>query len=344
MKLGQFRKGQIIVLMTFAIVALLGVMALGTDVGVMYYEHMQLQKGADAAALAGANYLDESATGETFASTSVNSNCSGEPDDAQRAACTYAINNGLAVDANSMTMSENVASAPSPNIQVIATRSNLPYTFGRVIGLATYNVSAGATATQGSTGATTGLFPMAVQCNPPCSTINLSPGDPVSFGVKFSPTGTASGNWQWLNNINDSSCGGACAVGDAFANGMSGTYAIGGTVTTQTGNDGTAGPVKNGFQSLMSSCPTLTPDPCSGAGNPKNIPENDPCLVTVAAIDFSNCNGSCSPTIEAFAQVYIEPSSTSLSIDACFVQQIDPNAVASGGPALGSLGRPVLVQ
>ena len=347
MKLGKFPKGQMAVLMTLVVATLLGVMALGADVGVMYFEHLQLQKGADAAALAGANYVDQSTPGSpTFGTTTppVNSNCLGEPDDAQRAACTYAIDNGLAVDASSLTMSENVASAPSPNIQVIATRSNLPYAFARVLGLSTYSVSAAAIAVQGATGATNGMFPMAVQCNPTCSTINLNPGATVTFGAKFSPTGTAPGNWQWLNNTYDSNCGGACGTGDAILNGMSGTYAIGGTLTTETGNIASAGPVKTSFNSLMSSCPVLTPDPCSGAGNPNNIPANDPCLVTVPAVNFGGCTGSCNTTIEAFAQVYIEPSSTSANINACFVKQVDPNAVASGGPDLGSLGRPVLVQ
>jgi putative Flp pilus-assembly TadE/G-like protein len=347
MKLGRPRKGQIAVLMILVVATLLGVMTLGTDVGVMYLEHVQLQKGVDAAALAGANYVDETAPGSpTFGTTTptVNSSCVGEPDDAQRAACTYAVNNGLAVDASSLTINENVAAAPSPNIQVIATRSNLPYMFGRLVGLSSYNVGAAAIATQGATGATNGMFPMAVQCNPTCSTINLNPGAPVTFGAKFSPTGTASGNWQWLQNTNYSACGGSCGTGAAITNGMSGTYYIGGPVTTETGNIATAGSVKNGFNSLMSSCPTLSSDPCSGTGNPNNIPPTDPCLVTVAAVNFGGCTGSCNTTIEAFAQVYIEPSSTSQNITACFVKQVDQNAVASGGPSLGSLGRPVLVQ
>jgi uncharacterized membrane protein len=92
MKLERFRKGQMAIVLTLAIATLLGVMALGGDVGVMYYNWMQLQKGADAAALAGANYLNG---GVTFVSTNVNANCTGQPDDAQKAACTYAINNGL---------------------------------------------------------------------------------------------------------------------------------------------------------------------------------------------------------------------------------------------------------
>jgi Flp pilus assembly protein TadG len=342
MKLEKFRKGQMAIVMTLVIATLLGVMALGTDVGVMYYIHMQLQKGADAAAIAGANYLSENLTGESIALTSafiVDTNCSG--DDATKAACTYAIKNNMAFDSSSLKINENVAGLPSPNLQVIATRSNLPYTFGRLIGLSTYNVVAVASATQGSTGATSGLFPMGVQCNAPCSSINLQPGTPVSFGQKFSPTGNASGNWQWLG-----AGSGASGLGNAVTSGMTGIYSIGGTVGTKPGSDGNAGPVKTAFASRFntSSCPALSPDPCSGAGNPTNIPSTDPCLITVPAVDFTGVNGSSSMPIEAFAQVYIEPGSTSLNINACFVRQLDPNAVASGGPALGSLGRPQLVQ
>jgi hypothetical protein len=336
------------VVMTLAIVTLLGAMALGTDIAVMYYTHMQLQKGADAAALAGANYLSENLTGESIAATtgfSPDLNCKSTytGDDARIAACTYAVKNNLATDTNSMTLNEVAASATpnTPNIQVIATRSNLPYMFGRVIGLSTYKVVAVATATQGSTGATNGLFPLGVQCTAPCSTINLNPGYPVAFGQKFSPTGTASGNWQWLSDGN-----GASGLGNAVASGMVGTYSTGGTVTTKPGNDGNAGPVKTAFASRFStsSCPTLSPDPCSGGGNPSNIPENDPCMITAPAVDFGGAHGSSSMTVEAFAQVYIEPGSTSTSINACFIKQLDPNAVASGGIALGSLGRPDLVR
>ena len=340
MKLGKFRKGQMAVVMTLAIATLLGVMALGTDVGVMYYNYLQLQKGADAAALAGANYLSENLTGESFANGSVNSNCSSMPDDAQKAACTYALNNNLANA--SLTYNEVGASAApnTPSIQVVAARNGLPYLFGRVIGLSTYKVAAAATAYQGSTGATTHLFPMGVQCNAPCSTITLDPGTNVAFGVKFTTAvPSASGNWQWLDSGK-----GATAVADAITGGMPGTYSVGETIKTETGNFSADHGMQTQFANLMSSCPALSPDPCSG-GNPSDIPPNDPCMVTVPAMNFSGLSGSSTALpIEAFAQVYLEPTSTASNITACFVKQLDPNAVASGGPALGSLGRPVLVQ
>ncbi len=120
MKLEKFRKGQMAIVMTLAIATLLGVMALCTDVGVMYYIHMQLQKGADAAALAGAKLLiRKPSRANLIASTTTGFNgrnghmcnyiC--EADEPKIAACTYAVNNNLATDAGSMQLNEAVASA-----------------------------------------------------------------------------------------------------------------------------------------------------------------------------------------------------------------------------------------
>jgi hypothetical protein len=351
MKPGKFSKAQAAVILTLVIASLLGVMALGADVGVMYYNWNQLQKGADAAALAGANYLSEDLTGEAFASTKVDPNCTTQSDDAQKAACTYAVNNYLAIDANSMKITEVLAPpGPNiPNIQVIATRSNLPYMFGQVIGLSTYSVAASATATQGSTGATNGLFPMGIQCTAPCNLNNLNPGSSAQFGVKFTPILTGTGNWQWITGSGGSG-GGANAVGGSITSGMGGIYSIGESILPKPGSD-SQGPVVSSFNARFStsSCPSVS-DPCTNPAG--TVPPNDPCMITVPAVDFSangGVNGTKPMPIEGFAQVYIEPGSTiggkaGDNISACFIKQVDPNAVASGGPSLGSLGRPMLIQ
>jgi hypothetical protein len=88
--LGSFR-GQIAVLYAGMIVGLLGATALATDIAVMYLNWQHVQKGVDAAATAGANYL----TGLAFTGTAA-AGCGSESDDAEKAACTYAANNGSA--------------------------------------------------------------------------------------------------------------------------------------------------------------------------------------------------------------------------------------------------------
>src|SRR5712691_12464036 len=189
-------RGQMAVVMTFAIATLLGAMALGTDVAVMYFNWVQLQKAADAAALAGANYL---ASTNTFDSTQVASGCGTYSDDPKKAACTYAVKNGMNV--SEVTVNEpgqNLpASAPTPNIQVALSRTNLPYFFGRVIGLNTYSVAARATAqSDGPVGTVyRGLFPAGITCTPNAS--GKCPGVPDSFA--FGPDCTCGhGNCLWL--------------------------------------------------------------------------------------------------------------------------------------------------
>ena len=59
----KFSRGQMFVVMTLALTALLGALALGTDVAVIYLNWMQLRKAADSAALAGAAYLGPFAVG-----------------------------------------------------------------------------------------------------------------------------------------------------------------------------------------------------------------------------------------------------------------------------------------
>src|SRR5258707_10846483 len=50
-------RGQVMVLYAGVVAVLLGAIGLCTDVGLMYMNWQQLQKAADAAVLAGANYL-----------------------------------------------------------------------------------------------------------------------------------------------------------------------------------------------------------------------------------------------------------------------------------------------
>src|SRR5260370_8630280 len=101
-------RGQMAVVMTFAIATLLGAMALGRDGGVMYFNWVQLQKAADAAALAGANYL---ASTNKFDPAQVASGCGTGTynDDPKKAACTYAVNNG-------MNVSEITVNEPGQNL------------------------------------------------------------------------------------------------------------------------------------------------------------------------------------------------------------------------------------
>jgi hypothetical protein len=331
-------RGQAAVLYAGVAAVLIGALALGADVAVMYTKWLQMQKVADAAAIAGANYL----AGYPFEGTPA-AGCSGQPDAATTAACTYAVDNGLSV--SDLTLTEPTAST----IQVVATQTSQPYYFGKALGLSTYNVSATASAQAGGSVGTVrqGLFPVGLQCTSPCSLSSLDPGQSVSFGAKF-VGGLAPGNWQWLNPTGGSG-GGDSALSAAIEDGSSALFSINppnNVIQSEPGNKGNSGPVKSALSNRLSKCASIA-DPCTSAGgNPTDIPPGDPCLVVVPAVDYHGCTGNCTLTIEGFAMIYLEPATTtSTSINGCFVKEITADSIASSSaPGLGALQPPALTN
>jgi hypothetical protein len=326
-------RGQVAVLYAGIVAVLIGAIALGADVAVMYVNWEQMQKTADAAAIAGANYLE----GYAFEGTPA-TGCTGEPDAAETAACTYAVDNGL--DVSNLTLTEPTTTT----LKVVAAESALPYYFGKVIGLSTYSVSATAFAAAGGNigTVTQGLFPVGLQCTNPCSLSSLDPGQSVSFGSKF-VGGLAPGNWQWLNPTGGSG-GGDSELSAAIESGSSASFSVGGTIQSEPGNKGNSKPVKDGLAARLDSCPSIS-DPCtSGGGNPTDIPPGDPCLVVVPAVDYHGCTGNCGLTIEGFALIYLEPATTtSTDIEGCFVKAVAASTIASSSaPALGGSQVPTL--
>jgi hypothetical protein len=344
-----FSRAQIGVIFAVAATALIGAMALGTDVAVMYYNWVRSQKATDAAAVAGANYF----TGYAIPSSSVASGCTGyAPDNAKEAACTYAVKNGLSAD--NLTINEPgkglPPSAPTPNIQVVANKTDFPYMFGRVLGLNTYAIKTVSTAkaSGGISGFNGGLYPVVFQCKAPCTTIKSLPfASDLSYGQKF--TANANGNWGWLNV--GQGVGGS-ALQSAIANGYNTNIKVGDLIGTDTGAK--TGPVFSGFSTRMADHNAMSgaPEPdsvCSGT-NPTDIPPNDPLLVTLPVADISSCSGACSGIpVQAFVDVYLvnlSKSGPNIAMTACFVQVVAPGGYVSitTGPNLGAIVPPELIQ
>ena len=337
---GNRSKGQIMVMFSFIITAMLGVTALCSDVAVMYANYFQMQKAVDAGAIAGANYLSPSNGPAYTYAAPAGSPCAGAAfqDGAEQAACTYSANNGIAVDGNL-----NISEPTTSEVKVTAVRTGLPYYFGKVVGLNTYSVSATATAqaSQSVKQVNRGLFPIGLQCAPDCTPQSLVGGQSVTFGTKF-VGGLSNGNWQWL----DTGGTGASGIGAAITGGVSGTYTVSGTINTKPGNNASSNPVRSALSDRMSKCSTYATDPCSGK-NPSNIlSPSDPCIVIVPIVNFTGCSGTCALTIQGFAQIYIEPlTSTVSNIQGCFVSTVAADTVgSSSAPAFGPLQEPVLIQ
>src|SRR5262245_41771814 len=139
----RFKRGQILVVFALALPVLIGSIALGADVAVLYFDWVQMQKAADAAALAGANYLP------------------GDPAQAQTVAASFAENNGIA---QSEIASTQVA--PDDLSITVTLQRSIPYSFGRVLGLTNANINAAATAgIQANGEGARGVVPIGLPCS-----------------------------------------------------------------------------------------------------------------------------------------------------------------------------------
>ena len=315
-----------------------------------------MQKAADAAALAGASQL----TGETGSASTVQPSVVKYVDG-------YACLNGVSDPNNTYAticpseavhpggFADKIAFTNVSDTQVsVGIKRSVPYFFGKMIGLNTAAVSAKATAAVNPVGTvTSGIFPVGIQCNSPCTKVNLDPGQVTTFGSKF-VGGLAPGNWDWVNLGQGT---GASALGAAVQNGQPRDFSIGTDVGSAPGNKGNSGPLRKGLAARLGSCmaTTAATDPCQngalvggtdGIGGTSGVPTTDPCLVTMPAVDFTGCTGSsCSMPIEAFAEIYLEQNSTGNDIEGCFVQSVTPTGVgSSSAPNLGSIGQPILIN
>jgi Flp pilus assembly protein TadG len=356
-----FSKGQMLVLFTMILPVLLGLMALGADFAVIYLHWSLVQKAADAAALAGASQL----TGQAGSAASV-----------KPAAVNYvngfACLNGINDSSNEYpTLCTPVSSQPGYADKIVFTnvtdtqvsvgiKRSVPYFFGKMIGLQEASVAATATAAiEGPGTVPSGMFPVGLQCTPnasgKCDIASLfsAQGSNVTFGSKFvlnnnnnnmQSSGGAPGNWDWVDVGQGQ---GASGLGAVLQGGAGGSLSMSQTISTSPGiGKGNSQPAQNGLAARLQACATPSVDPCSNGGVvPSDLNCKDPCLITVPAIDFTNCNGNCTRQIEGFAQMYLEQGSTVSAISACYVT--NNNCTTEGGtgaPNLGSLSPPVLIN
>ena len=344
MKLRQYCSGQVaVVFLTCAIATLLGAMALGTDVGVMYYNWIQLQKAADAAVIAGAAQL----TGQPDATGTTAGN-------AKAYAAGYACLNGLndpnaAADAgvsgsttqtavmtdlcaanagSNPRYTDSIASLtvdPVSNsfIKISLTRQ-FPYYFGRVIGLTTANVAASAKAVvSGNVGTVTGgLFPAGLQCATDASgncNFSSSAGSalPAAFNKDMVFAGTqgstsySPGNWGWLNlGVSTGCTAGGGPYAQAVGCGGSASESIT-SVLTKPGS--TTGQIRQGWTFRSNEYSTFIQDHpmcsisyssiCGGSAIPC---PGVPLAVVVPLVNYNAVSGGCNGHCSLAVQGFAE--------------------------------------
>jgi Flp pilus assembly protein TadG len=315
-------RGQTAVLFALALVALLGAVALCTDVAVMYANWEAMQKAVDAAALAGANHLPE------------------DPDTATSTARTYAQHNGLA------TGEITIAVAPdNSNITVQAAR-NVPYYFGRVLGLTNQMVRVAATAAEPSSISKVGCLNTT---NAVCAegAYGTSTGDYplIPIGLDY----TTAYNYDQPVTLNQGQVGpgnwGSLALGGVggsnlrtnVADGYSGPVAVGDWVTTEPGKK--VGPIDQGFNDRLSAGLSKYPSGTFGSH-----PLDDPRAVVLPLVDWSTAQGRGSVLVHGFAMLWLDSVSGG-TIQAHFIQQVVPDSLPNPQAAdNGAHGVPRLIR
>jgi Flp pilus assembly protein TadG len=184
-------RGQTIVLVAVALVSLLGMAALAIDVTTLYVAKGEMQRAADAAALAGA---------KAFVDSGITSLLPADPNYVTRQATA----NAMALQMiNSILAENNVSGAPpvlvaatpdltrpgNPQITVTLQRTNLPTFFARIwqTSLATVTATAVAEAYNPSN-APTNYPPIAPKCVKPLLVANQDPKSPLTTQKFVDPT------------------------------------------------------------------------------------------------------------------------------------------------------------
>src|SRR5579863_4589814 len=204
------------VIVAIVLPALIGAMALTTDLSMLYFQWARLRNAADAAALAGASYLP------------------GDPAQATTKAQQYMGINGV----NAGESVSTTVAADDKSITVKLTRT-VPFSFMPVLGLKSLPVNVTATAGVKPTGTQGGLLPIGVNCP---SGSCYSVGNTMT--LRLSSVGP--GNW---GSLALGGSGGA-TYRNNLANGYNGSVAIGSSVTTETGS--MMGPTTQGLSARMS--------------------------------------------------------------------------------------------
>jgi Flp pilus assembly protein TadG len=312
-------QGQVAVIFTLAIVALVGGIALCTDVLIMYMNWQSMQKAADAAVLAGANSLPV------------------DPAGAISRAESYATQNGL----SSSEVGTPVVSPDDQDITVNASRK-VPYYFGRVLGLASQLVQVSATAsapqpiskvggvsglTSGTFGTTTGEYPLIP--------IGLDYQTPYYYNdsVTLNQAQVGPGNW---GSLALGGVGGSNERGN-LADGYSGPVAVGDWISTEPGKK--VGPVDQGLTDRISAGQTEFP-----GGTFSDHDPSDPRAVVLPMVDWSTAQGRSSVLVHGFSMLWIDSVSGG-TIQAHFIQQVVPDSLPNGQATdWGAHGAPFLIK
>jgi Flp pilus assembly protein TadG len=317
--------GQVAVLYAGIAAVLIGAIALCADVSVMYVNWEQLQKAADAAALAGANYLPQ------------------DPAAAQTTATTYAQNNGI----QSGEIAGTSVSADQLSITVNLTRT-VPSSFALALGMTNALINVKGTAGIEQNGADgRGLIPLGLSCPGGSDTGNCN-GDYVvgtTYALKQDQSSTSlSGNWGALALGGN----GAAVYKKNIESGYTGSIAAGDLVASEPGN--IVGPTGQAIGDRVTLGAAVDPSIAAGSAPPSGAAlssyEYDPRLVVLPMVDYksSSKGGKASVPVVQFAQMWLlGTSGTNATVNAVFLGIAPPPSGGSTATTFGMLS-PILLN
>ena len=289
------RRGAVVVLMAAAVVGLTGMAALAVDAGMLYLNKYQLANAADAAALAGAQELP------------------GRPDDAVSTASSIATANskpGATPDNIQPVLSKN-------NTAITVTISrNVPLYFAKVLGLASSQVTATATAeVKTYTGGSNGIVPFGIVKQ------NFIFGQ--TYNLKLGAGDGFHGNFQALA-LGGS---GASAYTNNIKYGYKGTFKIGDWILTETGN--MSGPTASGVSYRIGLDPASTFD---------NVSANSSRIIIVPVLESLLVDGRSDVLVVGFAAFFLEGSGgggNTSYVYGKFREMVTPGESSNGVPYYG---------
>ena len=321
--------GQTIVFVALMLPALLGAVALGTDVTIFYFNWVQLQKAADSAALAGANYLPDN------------------PSQARTVANQLAQSNGVKAG-------EIVSTAVSvDNLSItIQLQRTVPYFLAKVLGLSNGIVTTAATATpqfppSTLNAGTPGQVPVGGDNNGgnggTCTSVGLCGLVPIGLDsntvynngtqITLQQGQLGPGNWDLLAL---GGTGGA-NLRSNIANGFNSMITVGDWLTTEPGKK--VGPVDQGFQDRLDQASSM-----DSTGTYASHLVNNPRVLVLPVVDWQHPNGRSSVQVKAFASVWLDTYSKG-QVTVHFISQVIANSFGDpSAPYFGSRGTPILVR
>lgn len=323
--------GQMMVMFAFMLAVLCGLVALSIDTGIILLQRTNLQKTADAAALAGAAELPD------------------DPDRAETVALNWAEANGFDPD-NGYSISTTIADG-GESITVEVARDT-PFLFARALGLESIDVSADATAGVAQGASFSGVMPWAVlesaiQYDGSPTVLKYDSKNPTNGNFGALRLG-GSGSKNYEENIKYGVDEPVCALSQPDCEDP--------TEETEPGNmvGGTGDGVDYRLDNTSLDCDefdeVFTLD---GVGGYEIQPDCDPfngaddsLRVLLVPVIESFCNGHCTVTLQYFALVFLNDlekcTGNSCEVSATFVAPImDPPSELGiwGGSAGGGAVR-----